>query len=83
MSKPSLHKGRPIHPSEAVDELLENWPIPDVAQDTRKLAGRSTAYGTPLADMYRKERQKQAVEEQPEEPEIPALTTNSIPLLLC
>ncbi|MCC9661879.1 flagellar assembly protein FliH [Pseudoalteromonas sp. MB41] len=74
MTKPSFHPGRPVHASDAVDELLENWPIPDVAQDTRKLAGRSTAYGTPLADLYRKEQEKKDVEEEPEEPEFPPLT---------
>ncbi|MEQ3442385.1 flagellar assembly protein FliH [Pseudoalteromonas sp. BZP1] len=74
MSKSSFHTGRPVHASEAADELLENWPIPEVTQDTAKLAGRSTAYGTPLADLYRKEQQKQQAEEQPEEPEIPSLT---------
>ncbi len=61
MTKPSFHPGRPVHASDAVDELLENWPIPDVAQDTRKFAGRSTAYGTPLADLYRKEQEKKTL----------------------
>ena len=74
MDKPSLHRGKPVHASEAVDELLENWPIPDVEQDTRKYAGRSTAFGTPLADLYRKEQEKAPTKEEPEEPEIPALT---------
>ena len=74
MDKPSLHRGKPVHASEAVDELLENWPIPDVEQDTRKYAGRSTAFGTPLADLYRKEQEKAPAKEEPEEPEIPALT---------
>jgi len=68
MDKPSLHRGKPVHASEAVDELLENWPIPDVEQDTRKYAGRSTAFGTPLADLYRKEQEKAPAKEEPEEP---------------
>uniref|UniRef100_UPI00397EF69C hypothetical protein n=1 Tax=Salmonella sp. ZJJH19_0094 TaxID=3159618 RepID=UPI00397EF69C len=74
MTKPIKYQGRPLHASEAVDELLENWPIPDVTQDTRKFAGRSTAFGTPLADLYRKELEHSADDVEPEEPALPSLT---------
>ncbi len=73
MSNSRNTQGRPLHADEAVDELLENWPIPEVTQDTRKYDGRSTAFGTPLADLYKKEVQKEA-EEEPVEPELPNLT---------
>ena len=46
-------KGRPLHADEA-DELLKNWPIPDVAPDERSFGNRSTAFGTPLSDLYKK-----------------------------
>ena len=68
----SHSKGRPLHADEA-DELLKNWPIPDVSPDERSFRNRSTAYGTPLAELYRKEIAKEQVEE-PEEPELPSLT---------
>ena len=74
MSKPTQYQGRPLRASEAVDELLENWPIPDVTQDTRKFDGRSTAFGTPLADLYRKELEESEQALEPEEPELPSLT---------
>ncbi|KPH96325.1 flagellar assembly protein FliH [Pseudoalteromonas porphyrae] len=74
MSNSRSNQGRPLHTREAVDELLENWPIPDVTQDTRKYDGRSTAFGTPLADLYRKEQQRSEPEVEPEEPELPSLT---------
>ena len=38
----SHSKGRPLHADEA-DELLKNWPIPDVAPDERSFGNRSTA----------------------------------------
>ena len=67
-------KGRPLHADEA-DELLKNWPIPDVAPDERSFGNRSTAFGTPLSDLYKKEVEEEAVEDtQPQEPELPSLT---------
>ena len=68
----SNSKGRPLHADEA-DELLKNWPIPDVAPDERSFGNRSTAYGTPLAELYHKEMAKEQAEE-PEEQELPSLT---------
>ena len=47
-------KGRPLRAEEA-DELLKNWAIPDVAPDESSFGNRSTAYGTPLSDLYKKE----------------------------
>ncbi|MDN3378192.1 MULTISPECIES: flagellar assembly protein FliH [unclassified Pseudoalteromonas] len=73
MNKPRSTQGRPLHANEAVDELLENWPIPDVTQDTRKYDGRSTAFGTPLAELYKKE-VKEPIEEPEAEEELPNLT---------
>ncbi|WP_404338929.1 flagellar assembly protein FliH [Pseudoalteromonas mariniglutinosa] len=74
MTKPSAKSHGSVKASDAVDDLLENWPIPEVEQDIRKYAGRSTAFGTPLADLYRKERPQSDVVEQAEEPELPPLT---------
>jgi len=68
----SNSKGRPLQADEA-DELLKNWPIPDVAPDERSFGNRSTAYGTPLAELYHKEMAKEQAEE-PEEQELPSLT---------
>lgn len=68
----SHSKGRLLNADEA-DELLKSWPIPDVAPDERSFGNRSTAYGTPLAELYRKEIVEEQVEE-PEEPELPSLT---------
>ena len=67
-------KGRSLHADEA-DALLKNWPIPDVAPDEKSFGNRSTAYGTPLSELYRKEMaQEMPEEEEPQEPELPSLT---------
>lgn len=66
-------KGRSLDDEEA-QALLKSWPIPDVAPNKESFGSRSTAYGTPLADLYR---QSESLDEQiPEEaePEIPSLT---------
>jgi flagellar assembly protein FliH len=76
MSDAKFYKGRPVE-SEALDELLKNWPIPDVAEDPRKYSGRSTAFGKPLAELYQKpERSKE--EPEVEEPEFPTLTLEEL-----
>jgi len=72
MNKPRSTQGQPLTAHEA-DELLQNWPIPDVTQDTRKFDGRSTAFGTPLAELYRKEVKEPVEEPEPEEA-LPNLT---------
>ncbi|GEK10309.1 flagellar assembly protein FliH [Pseudoalteromonas sp. McH1-7] len=70
-----LYKGRPVS-TEALDELLENWPIPDVSDKPEKFRGRSTAFGTPLEELYSK---KQVHEEpEPQEPEFPTLTLEEL-----
>ncbi|ASM50732.1 flagellar assembly protein FliH [Pseudoalteromonas espejiana DSM 9414] len=66
-------KGRPLHADEA-DELLKNWPIPDVAPDEQSFGNRSTAFGTPLSELYKKEVEQQPTEDEPQEPELPSLT---------
>ncbi|MCF2859385.1 flagellar assembly protein FliH [Pseudoalteromonas sp. SMS1] len=78
MSEPKLYRGKPLH-GEAVDALLEHvedWPIPNVKEDLSGLAGRSTAMGTPLEELYTKtERQ---AEPETIEPEIPTLTLEEL-----
>ena len=70
-----LYKGRPVSDS-AIDELLENWPIPDVSDKPEKYRGRSTAYGTPLEEIYSKKEKPQ--EPEPQEPEFPTLTIEEL-----
>ena len=45
----SNSKGRPLHADEA-DELLKNWPIPDVAPDERSF-GNLTNLDPGLSDI--------------------------------
>ncbi|MFC3031802.1 flagellar assembly protein FliH [Pseudoalteromonas fenneropenaei] len=78
MTDPKLYRGRPIHLDESVEELLKNWPIPDVAHDERKIRGRSTAMGTPLEELYRKKEAPQEVAETPEELDFPKLTLEEL-----
>jgi flagellar assembly protein FliH len=66
-------KGRPLNAEEA-DELLKNWPIPDVAPNKQSFGDRSTAYGTPLSELYRKEMAEEEPLDEPQEPELPSLT---------
>ena len=33
---------------------LKHWDVPDVAPDEKSFGNRSTAFGTPLAELYRK-----------------------------
>ena len=66
-------KGRTLHADEA-DELLKNWAIPDVAPDESSFGNRSTAYGTPLSELYKKELAEEMPIDEPQEPELPALT---------
>ena len=66
-------KGRTLRADEA-DELLKNWAIPDVAPDESSFGNRSTAYGTPLSELYKKELAEEMPIDEPQEPELPALT---------
>lgn len=66
-------RGRPLRADEA-DELLKHWDIPDVAPDEKSFGNRSTAYGTPLSELYKKELAQEIQDEEPEEPELPKLT---------
>ncbi|WP_440055645.1 flagellar assembly protein FliH [Pseudoalteromonas sp. T1lg65] len=75
MAEKKLYKGRPVS-SEAVDELLENWPIPDVTERPEKFVGRSTAYGTPLEELYI--HKEKTAEPEPQEPEFPTLTIEEL-----
>ncbi|MBQ4861955.1 flagellar assembly protein FliH [Pseudoalteromonas sp. MMG013] len=77
MSDPKFYKGRPVE-GEALDELLKNWPIPDVADDPRKYAGRSTAFGQPLEEVFQKPEEKVNAEPQAHEPEFPTLTMEEL-----
>lgn len=81
MSGSKLRPGHPLSSSEAADELLKNWPIPDVSQDTRKLQGRSTAFGMPLDKLYQQAHAEEAVEEEGEAPpeiDFPKLTMEEL-----
>jgi len=79
MADPKMYRGKPIHLDESVEELLKNWPIPDVSRDERKLRGRSTAMGTPLEEIYRKKEHLQdEVIETPDEPDFPKLTLEEL-----
>ncbi|MEL0648229.1 flagellar assembly protein FliH [Pseudoalteromonas agarivorans] len=66
-------KGRTLRADEA-DELLKSWAIPDVAPDESSFGDRSTAYGTPLSELYKKELEEEVPADEPEEPELPSLT---------
>ena len=66
-------KGRPLRAEEA-DELLKHWAIPDVAPNEKSFGNRSTAYGTPLGELYKKELAEEMPADEPEEPELPKLT---------
>ncbi|MFY8349937.1 flagellar assembly protein FliH [Pseudoalteromonas sp. SSM20] len=58
--------GHKIENAEAIETLLESWPIPDVKDERRNLTGRSTAMGMSLDQLYQKQH-KQEVEEPEEE----------------
>ncbi|ALQ08958.1 MULTISPECIES: flagellar assembly protein FliH [Pseudoalteromonas] len=66
-------KGRPLNAEEA-DELLRNWSVPNMAPDERSFGDRSTAFGTPLSDLYKKEMAEEVPVEEPQEPELPSIT---------
>lgn len=79
MTNPKMYRGRPLHLDESVEELLKNWPIPDVSRDERRLKGRSTAMGMPLEEIYRKKAEaKKPVIETPAEPDFPKLTLEEL-----
>ncbi len=59
---------KPLSAEDAADELLKNWPIPDVSPDERKYQGRSTVFGTPLSEFYQKTQAPEPEEEAPPEP---------------
>ena len=77
MSDTKFYKGRPVE-GEALDELLKNWPIPDVADDPRKYQGRSTAFGQPLEEVYHKPEGKDVGEPEAQAPEFPTLTLEEL-----
>lgn len=77
MSDPKFYKGRPVE-GEALDELLKNWPIPDVSDDPKKYVGRSTAFGQPLEEVFQKPDDKKNVEPEAQEPEFPTLTMEEL-----
>ena len=76
MTDTKLYKGRPVA-SDAIDELLQNWPIPEVSENKKKYSGRSTALGGPLEDVYIK---KEVVEppQEEEEPEFLGMTLEEL-----
>ncbi|MEO2266901.1 flagellar assembly protein FliH [Pseudoalteromonas sp. YIC-656] len=85
MSEPKLHRGRPLDASEAAEELLENWPIPNVSAKPESLRGRSTAFGTPLEELYRTHVDSEDIAEDddaqvhaPQEQDFPKLTMEEL-----
>ncbi|CAH9054334.1 hypothetical protein PSECIP111951_01014 [Pseudoalteromonas holothuriae] len=76
MTDTKFYKGRPVE-GEALDELLKNWPIPDVSEDPRKYSGRSTAFGKPLEQVYQKP-EKKPKDSDSQEPEFPTLTLEEL-----
>jgi flagellar assembly protein FliH len=77
MSDPKFYKGRPVE-GKVLDELLKNWPIPDVSDDPKKYVGRSTAFGQPLEEVFQKPEEKNNVEAETQEPEFPTLTMEEL-----
>ncbi|KAF7787091.1 flagellar assembly protein FliH [Pseudoalteromonas rubra] len=75
MAEKKLYRGKPVS-SEALDELLENWPIPNVDEDLSKYSGRSTAMGTPLEELYQQKVSRP--EPEPEAEEVPMLTLEEL-----
>jgi flagellar assembly protein FliH len=57
--------GHKIENSDAIDSLLESWPIPDVTDSNNDTEGRTTALGMSLEDLYQKKQQQ--VQQEPEE----------------
>lgn len=80
MQDTKLHRGRPLEASEAAEELLQHWPIPDVTASAESLQGRSTAFGTPLEQLYHASEQEAGDEEihTAQEPELPKLTMEEL-----
>ncbi|MFY8272896.1 flagellar assembly protein FliH [Pseudoalteromonas sp. SSDWG2] len=85
MSDIKLHRGRKLDASEAAQELLQNWSIPEVTAKVEALKGRSTAFGTPLEELYKKHvleddaHHGDEVEVQtPQEPDLPKLTMEEL-----
>lgn len=58
--------GQKIENAEAIESLLESWPIPDVKDERRNLKGRSTAMGKSLEELYQKKQAEQAPEQEEE-----------------
>ncbi|WP_372766040.1 flagellar assembly protein FliH [Pseudoalteromonas sp.] len=58
--------GHKIENAEAIDTLLESWPIPDVKDERRNLTGRSTAMGMSLEQLYQKQHKQEPVEPEEE-----------------
>ncbi|MBS3798810.1 flagellar assembly protein FliH [Pseudoalteromonas sp. BDTF-M6] len=81
MQDTKLHPGRPLEASEAAEELLQHWPIPDVTASAESLQGRSTAFGTPLEQLYHAGEQGGTEDEEvhtAQEPELPKLTMEEL-----
>ncbi len=80
MNSSKLRSGHPLSADEAADELLKNWPIPDVTISQAKLAGRSTAFGMPLERVYHKPEETfpEDEAESPEELDFPKLTMEEL-----
>ena len=57
--------GQKIENADAIESLLESWPIPDVKDENRNLTGRSTAMGMSLEEIYQKQHPQK--EPEPEE----------------
>jgi flagellar assembly protein FliH len=51
-------QGHQIASDDELDTLLKHWDVPEVKDTRRKVEGRSTAIGTPLADLYREKQPK-------------------------
>lgn len=58
--------GQKIENAEAIETLLESWPIPDVKDERRNLKGRSTAMGKSLEELYQKKQAEQDLEQEEE-----------------
>jgi len=85
MSDTKLHRGKPLNASEAADELLQHWPIPNVSAKADSLKGRSTAFGTPLEEVYRRHVDTETIEQDEDadvhtaqEPDLPKLTMEEL-----
>lgn len=87
-TKPSTaqHSADELTAKQGASELLENWAIPEVAQDLQQFAGRSNAFGTPLEQLYQGDKANEQTENEAdaqtphpaEAPDLPKLTMESL-----